>query len=651
MSILANLFAVGMVAKPARATETQGQVYMAIAAPARAETEAETQKRLDRYGDSGESAGRTRLNAPILMRISAMAFRHRWRMAIAIIATIAAAIFQLFVPQLIGSAVDQVQVILEGRGAPGEDAMAGLYVTAALLFGSAVLRGVFTMLQNYLGEAVGQIIGYELRLAYYAQLQKLSFAWRDKVHSGDLIARGMLDVEGVRLWVHTGILRMVLLTVLIGGGAIILFQIDATLAAVCLAMVPIIGVRASLARLKLREAWLKLQEEMAALTRVMEENLAGIRVVRAFAAEAYEMSRFEVASNRARKLAADRIKLFVASTTQMTYVYFLLMGCVLWIGGAKVQAGEITLGDLTEFLAFMLILQMPVRQIGWMINSIARASTCGGRLFAVLDLEPSIADKPGAKPLAFTEGAVRFENVRFVYPGRATPALDDINFEARPGRMVGVVGPPGSGKSTLANLLGRYYDVDAGRISIDGQDIRDVTVASVREAVAIVQQQPFLFTAGLDHNIAYGAPYADRASVERSAGAAQLHNYIQRLPEGYGALVGERGVSLSGGQRQRLAIARSILPDSRVLVFDDSTAAVDAATERRIREALKRMTAERAVIVIAHRLTSLMHADEILFLDHGRIVERGDHASLVAQNGRYADLYRLQTRDAPEAAR
>lgn len=615
---------------------------------ARPEATAAEARRLDRDGDSGESAGRTRLNAPVLMRISAMAFRHRWRMAIAIVATILAAVFQLFVPQLLGSAVDHTQEILAGRAGPQDAAYDDLYMTAGLLLGAAVLRGVFTMLQNYLGEAVGQIVGYELRLAYYAQLQRLSLAWRDKVHSGDLIARGMLDVEGVRLWVHTGILRMVLLTVLIGGGAVILFQIDATLAAVCMAMVPIIGVRASFARLKLREAWLKLQEEMAALTRVMEENLAGIRVVRAFAAEAYELARFEVASNRARRLAADRIKLFVASTTQMTFVYFLLMGLVLWIGGAKVQAGEITLGNLTEFLAFMLILQMPVRQIGWMINSIARASTCGGRLFAVLDLKPSIADAPGAKPVTISDGAIRFENVLFSYPGRSVPALVDISFEARPGRMVGIVGPPGSGKSTLATLIGRYYDVDQGAISIDGQDLREVTLTSIRAAVAIVQQQPFLFTAALDHNIAYGAPYTDRASIERSAGASQLHNYIQRLPEGYGELVGERGVSLSGGQRQRLAIARSILPDSRILVFDDSTAAVDAATERRIREAMQQMTEARTVVVIAHRLTSLMHADEILFLDRGRIVERGDHASLIRQGGRYADLYRLQTRDDPK---
>ncbi|MCZ6839301.1 MAG: ABC transporter ATP-binding protein [Alphaproteobacteria bacterium] len=577
-----------------------------------------------------------------------MSLRHPGRMALAVGATVLAGIFQLYVPQYLGRAVDQARGLLDGGVTAAGRAAAeeALMATALLLIGASLLRGLFTMMQNYQGEAVGQLIGYDMRLAYYRQLQRLSFSWHDKIHSGDLITRGILDIEGVRLWTSTGILRFVLLSILIAGGAVILFRIDVVLGLLALSFVPIVGVRASIARLKLRDTWMQLQDELSRLSQVMEENLVGIRVVRAFAAQAYELARYDKVSNVALNVTHKRVALFVTSTTQMTFVYFIAMGLVLWVGGLKTIDGEITLGQLAQFLAFMTILQMPVRQIGWMINSIARASTCGGRLFNVLDLEPSIADAPGARPLAITDGVLRFEAVDFRYPASAQDqrTLSGITLEARPGQTIGIVGPPGSGKTTIAHLIGRYYDVDAGRITIDGQDIRDVTLTSLRRAVNIVQQEPFLFTAGIDHNLAYGDPWAGRGDIERSAATAQLHNYIESLPKGYQTLVGERGVSLSGGQRQRLSIARSVLLGGAVLVFDDSTAAIDAATEQRITAALRDVVKTRAVIIIAHRLSSLIHADEIVFLDGGKIIERGSHDELIALNGRYASLYALQTR-------
>ena len=576
-------------------------------------------------------------------------------MAIGICATVTAATFQLFIPQYLGQAVDQARGILAEVSAEGgargiaEDA---LLSTALLLLGAAVGRGLFTMMQNYQGEAVGQLIGYRLRLDYYRKLQQLSFSWHDRVHSGDLMTRGILDIEGLRHWVDTGFLRMILLTCLIGGGAVILIRNDLELGLMALSFVPIVALRSSFARLKLRDAWMALQDQMSHLTKVMEENLGGIRVVRAFAAHAYEMARFDECSGKALAIAARRVRLFVHSTTQMSFVYFLAMAATLWVGGEKVLTGTITLGQLTETLTFMLILRMPVRQIGWMINSIARASTCGGRLFNVLDLQPSVADAPNAKPLQTTEGIVRFEGVDFRYPTWAKDerTLNGITLEARPGKMIGIVGPPGAGKTTIAQLLGRYYDVSGGRITIDGQDIREITLASLRDAVSIVQQEPFLFTASLNHNVAYGAPWAVRPDIEHSAQTAQLHNYIRGLPDSYNTMVGERGVSLSGGQRQRLSIARAILPNPKVLVFDDSTAAVDAATERQIREALAEFVAERAVIIVAHRLTSLMHADEILFVENGQIVERGSHEDLMTSDTRYRQLYELQSRASSEDA-
>ncbi len=605
------------------------------------------QTRLDSEADPNYRIDVSNLDTRVLWRISLIAFCHHWRMALAACAAILAGCFQLFVPQFIGQAVDQAQGLLAGAidNDTRDAARDALFHTALMLMSAAVLRGLCTMVQNYQGEAVGQLIGYRLRLDYYRKLQTLSFSWHDRVHSGDLMTRGILDIEGVRLWVDTGIMRSILLVVLIGGGATILNGIDTTLGLVALSFVPIVGIRASIARIKLRASWLRLQDKLSELTKVMEENLGGIRVVRAFAAQAFELVRFDIISREAVEIAHERIFLFVRNTTQMTFMYFLATALVLWVGGHKVLDGDISLGQLAEFLAFMAILQMPVRQIGWMINSIARASTCGGRLFAVLDLDPSVADRPGAKPLAITDGVLRFENVEFNYPAWTDDqrTLSGIDLEARPGKTIGIVGPPGSGKSTVAHLMGRYYDVTGGRITIDGQDIREVTLHSLRDAVSIVQQQPFLFTASINHNLAYGDPWAGRTDIQRSASAAQLHSYIRQLPTGYRTLVGERGVSLSGGQRQRLSIARSVILDSAVLILDDSTAAVDAATELRIRNALKDLVKERAVIIIAHRLSSLMHADEIVFLDEGRIVERGSHDELIALGGRYRELYDLQS--------
>jgi ATP-binding cassette subfamily B protein len=298
----------------------------------------------------------------------------------------------------------------------------------------------------------------------------------------------------------------------------------------------------------------------------------------------------------------------------------------------------------------MTILQMPVRQLGLMVNSFARASTCGKRLFELLDLEPAVHDAPDARELKVTEGELRFEHVDFTYDGATVPTLTDISFTARRGETVGIVGPPGSGKSTIAHLIPRFYDVSGGRITIDGQDISKVTMDSLRQHVAVVQQDSFLFTTSIENNIAYGDPWAKEQRIERAAESAQLHNYIVGLPAGYGTVVGERGVSLSGGQRQRLSIARSLILKPAVMVFDDSTAAIDAGTEQRIRTAMRRFVNDRVTLVISHRLSSLMHANQILFVENGRIVERGTHEELLEQGGRYRALYDLQVRPDEETA-
>ncbi|ABC93459.1 putative multidrug ABC-transporter, ATP-binding protein (plasmid) [Rhizobium etli CFN 42] len=552
------------------------------------------------------------------------------------------------IPRLLGQAVDHTQMAM-GGGAAGQVAQDALLTTALLLLGASVLRGLFTMVQNYFSESVGHHMGYELRLACYEKIQRLSFSFHDTVHSGDLITVGMLDLEGVRMYFSTALVRMILLTILIGIGAYMLLSTDAVLGLLALSFVPFVGWRSSVTQLRLRATWLDLQERLSVLTRIMEENLGGIRVVRAFAAQEHELTKFEAASKNALALAHQRVGIRVVNTSAMTFSFFAAMGLVLWIGGGKVMSGEITVGTLASFLTFMTILQMPVRQLGLMVNAFARASTCGSRLFNLLDLDIAIKDAPDAKELAVTEGVLRFENVSFAYPGsEKRTVLHDVSFEARRGQTIGIVGPPGSGKSTIAHLIPRFYDVTGGKITIDGQDIRKATLQSLRRAVAVVQQDSFLFTTTIENNIAYGDPWAKESRIERASESAQLHNYVLGLPTGYGTVVGERGISLSGGQRQRLSIARALMLKPAVMVFDDSTAAIDAATEQRIRSAMRRYAADRVTIIVAHRLSSLMHADQILFVEDGRIVERGTHQALLALGGRYKALYELQVRPGDE---
>jgi len=579
-----------------------------------------------------------------LWRITRLNLRHPWQAGVCIVSTFIAATLQLMIPRLLGHAVDQAQGIAGGTAAAAQQ---GLWTTAMLLLAVSVARGIFTLLQNYYSESVGHNAAYELRLAAYEKFQQLSFSFHDRMHSGDLITLGILDIDGVRMFFSTATVRFILLAVLIGVGAYLLISTNWLLGLLSLSFVPFIGWNSSKAQLKLRATWLELQDRLTVMSRVMEENLGGIRVVRAFAAQQHEMEKFEKVSAHALELAHERVNLRVTSTAAMNLSFFMAMGLVLWVGGGKVMAGEISVGTLAQFLTFMTILQMPVRQLGLLVNAIARGATCGMRLFALLDLDLAVKDKAGAPELKVSEGTLSFEHVSFRYPGTTRDVLKDVSFVAKRGQTIALVGPPGSGKSTLVHLIPRYYDVSSGTISIDGQNVAEVTVDSLRRSVAVVQQDSFLFTTTIENNIAYGNPWAKEQRIERAAESAQLHNYIAGLPAGYDTIVGERGVSLSGGQRQRLTIARSLVLKPAVMVFDDSTAAIDAGTEQRIRLAMRKFAEGRVTIVISHRLSSLMHADLILFIEDGRVVERGSHLELLARGGKYKALYDLQVR--PEA--
>ena len=581
----------------------------------------------------------------ILWRILGFAFVYRWRFAIATLTSLLAAFFNLAMPRLLGWSVDQAHTLLRQGAAHADATLLALGYTAFLLVAAAALRGLTQMISGFQSEYIGQSVGRDLRLAFFEKLQRVGFDFHDRVHSGDLITRGMLDLEGVRGFIEMGFQRTVSLVLLVALGSALLMSQDPLMGLLAMSFVPLVGWRAGRMGLLLRVAWTRLQERMSVLTRVMEESLQGMRVVRAFAASTFELEKFDAAGDRALELSNDRIVIRSSAMAVITLGYYLAIALVLWVGGQRVLEGRLTIGQLTEFLTLMTLLQQPVRQIGMIMNSSARAVSSGRRLFEILDLEPTIRDQKGAHSLVLGKGVLRFESVSFAYDPQAqtSPTLDNISFSVGPGETLGIVGPSGAGKSTLALLIPRFYDVTAGRITLDHQDIRYVTLDSLRNAVGLIQQDVFLFDDSIDRNIAYADPEAEQPALIDAAITAQIHDYTATLPLGYDTRIGERGVSLSGGQRQRLSIARGMVPEPAVLVFDDATSAVDAATEHQVRAALRAATSSRATIIISHRLGSLMHADEIIVLDRGRIIERGTHDSLVASDGYYAALYLSQS--------
>jgi len=578
----------------------------------------------------------------VLRRIVAMTLKIDPRgVALAVLCSLGAAAMGLTTPKLFGHAVDQVVAGLKTANQTGF--VQALMLTAALVIGASAMRGILTGLGGYAGEKVSQKVAYQLRLDFFQQLQKLPFGFHDKIHSGDLITRGMIDLEGARMFIQNGMLQTVTLVLLLFGASGLMIAEDPKMAALGLAFVPIAIFALGRMGFLLRVTWMRVQQLMSILTLTMEENLQGVRVVRAFAAGDFEMAKFDKAAAETLAYSYKRIVLRMRAVTAMTLSFYGSMALLLWYGGHRIAAGTMTGGRLTEMIFYLQLLQAPIRQVAMMVMAAARATTCGGRLFEILDIKPTIDDKPGAAPLAPTKGVLKFEHVDFGFDASKL-VLHDISFTIGKGQTLGIVGPPGAGKSTIANLIPRFYDVTAGRVTIDGQDLRDVQLASLREFVGLVQQEAFLFDSSVTNNVAYADPWADEGRIVGAAKTAQIHDYLAQLPGGYETRVGERGVALSGGQRQRMSIARGVVPGPGIMIFDDSTAAIDAVTEKRVRDALADATRTKATIIIAHRLSSLMHADEIILLEEGRIVERGTHQELLALGGEYFDLHQLQTR-------
>ena len=584
-----------------------------------------------------------------LLRIVGLTWRHKLRLILAYVSFFTTIAASIAVVWIIGEAVDKL--VVKGEG--GDVLSLGTVSTSTLLWMSAALlgislvRGLLEGGRTYVTDSLAQKVAYGLRNTLYDKLQHLSFAFHDQKHTGALMSNATADVEAIRRFVMMGLVRSLDVGIRLLGVGLWLVFISWELTLIAMAFAPVVIFRSSIVGRKGRAYWLGTQEKMDESIAVLQENLAGIHVVKAFASEDHESKKYanKVAELREQHYKSERLQ--GTESAWMTLYFTAVMGGLFWYGGREVIDGAISAGEFTMFLLLLNQINMPVRMLPFLVNSFARAAISGKRLFAVLDAHSPVLEAPDVKEMGRGEGHVGFNDVSFSYD-HAEPALKNVQFSVPPGSVVALLGAPGSGKSTVVNLLPRFYDPTEGQITIDQQDIRDFTLASLRRNVGIVQQDVFLFSARVRENIAYGASDATFDDIVKVAKAAQLHDHIMSMPDGYDTWVGERGVTLSGGQRQRLSIARTILIDPPVLVLDDSTSSVDVETERMIHAAMKEVMRGRTTFVIAHRLSTVREADIILVLKDGEIVERGTHEELIGKGGIYQDIYELQLKPQEE---
>ena len=546
-----------------------------------------------------------------------------------------ATLLNLFVPQIIKDAIDNGLASGEPRA---------LFIAGGLILGIAVVRGVAGFGQLFYGEWLTHRVSYDLRNHFYNSVQALPFSFHDRTLTGDLMSRATSDITETERFVGIGLMGLISTTLLLLGVIVAMLLESVQLSLLGLIPIPLLVYATIRFGNTVRPMFKLIQEQMGVLSSTMQESMTGINVVKAFAREPHELAKFDHQNDEWFDRRYGLIRTWADNWPLFTFLVAASIFLLLWFGGPVALEGDITVGTLFALISYVLMLGAPVQRLGFLVNLAATAGASARRVFDIIDTPSEIEEQVDAVWLDRVAGSVTFQGVDFAYR-EDLKILSGISFHAEPGQTIALIGPTGSGKSTVTNLIPRFYDPTAGRILVDGVDVRSVQVQSLRRQIGIVLQDPFLFSQTVAENIAYGRPHASMEEIIAAATAARAHGFINEMPEGYDARVGERGVTLSGGQKQRIAIARALLTDPSILILDDSTSSVDTETEHLIQEALAVLMEGRTTFVIAQRLLTLKNADMILVLANGRIVQRGTHDELLAGGGLYREIYDLQLKD------
>jgi ABC-type multidrug transport system fused ATPase/permease subunit len=554
---------------------------------------------------------------------------YKWSLVVSILLAVGSQAAAIGIAYLTGTALDKALTAPTSRQ---------LYVVAVLVLAVGAARALFMSGRRLISGRQALGVEFDMRNALYAKLLRLSFGFYDRHQTGQLLSRATVDLQTVRFFLGYGLVFLFQNVLTIVGATAIMFIVNWRLALVATAVTPLIVIIAyrysSVAHPVLRD----VQQKMADVATVAEENIVGVHVVKSFAQERNELDKFSDRTERVFGRSIDANKQRALYVPLLSFLPLIMQAGVLLVGGRMVANGTLDFGTFFFFNVLVVMLVMPLRMLGMWVGQSQRATASGERIFEVMDEPEEISEKLDATEMPPGDGRVRYEHVTFEYaPSR--PVLHDIDLELEPGKTVALIGHTGSGKTTLASLVPRFYDVTEGRLTIDGADVRDVKLQSLRREIGIVSQDPFLFSATVRENISFGRPDASDGDIARAARLAQAHEFIERLPNGYETVIGERGITLSGGQRQRLAIARALVMEPRILILDDATASVDATTEAKIRLGLREAMKGRTTIIIAHRLSTISLADELIVLDAGRIAGRGTDEELLQTNAVYRDIH------------